>query len=505
MKITFIKPNMGLVNGKPYYDRGRMEPLTFAVLKGLTPPEHECVLYDDRFEAVPYDDPTDLVALNTEIYTARRAYEIADQFRQRGVKVILGGYHATMIPEEASAHADAVVLGDAETVWPQLLEDAGSNRLQRTYRGCSGGVGPLEGIRTDWSIFAGKSYLPVRLTQFSRGCFNWCEYCATGNIYQRSHRCRPVQEVVGELARDGSRFVFFVDDNIVVNKPMAAELFRALIPLKISWFSQADLSFATDPALMELMIESGCSGLVVGFESLDPGNLKQMQKSCNLGFDSYDPLVERIREAGLLIWAAFLLGYDNDTPASVRATCEWALSKKFAFSAFNILMPYPNTPFYARMKAEGRLLYDGCWWLHDDYRFGLTGMRPKNCSAEELAQACLEARMRHSSVYQILHRATDTKTNMKNIWNLLHYFAYNPLFRDEMVKKHGMTLGYRGVERPESFHATAGHSIFSQGLAKELLSPFDDLLNRGLRLLTDAATRRRGGRLARSEREEDQV
>jgi radical SAM superfamily enzyme YgiQ (UPF0313 family) len=444
-----------------------MEPLTFAVLKGQTPPQHEVVLYDDRFEAVPFDDPTDLVAINTEIYTARRSYEIADQFRRRKVKVILGGFHTTMIPQESLAHADAIVIGDAEPVWPQLLDDASHGRLQPIYRGCTGGSGLLMGIQTDWSIFAGKSYLPVRLTQFSRGCYNRCEYCATGNIYQRSHRSRPVAQVVDELRRDGSRFVFFVDDNIVADKEQAAALFKALIPLKIKWFSQADISFATNPPLMDLMLRSGCQGLVVGLESLDQGNLKLMQKNCNLGYESYDPLVEKIREAGLLLWAAFLLGYDNETVESVENTCRWALEKKFAFAAFNILMPYPGTPFYQRMKEQGRLLYDGKWWLHDDYRFGMPGFRPNCCTPEELAEACLNARLRHNTIYQIFRRSLDRKTHLKDVWSLLTYLSYNPLFRDEMLKKHGMPLGYRGKERDESFHSLA--QIMDESLLENAL------------------------------------
>ena len=479
MKIMFIKPNMGLVQDKPYHDRGRMEPLTFAVLKGITPPEHECVLYDDRFEAVPFDDSVDLVAINTEIYTARRSYEIADQFRKRGVPVALGGYHATMIPEEAAEHADTVVIGDAESIWESLLSDLQHRRLQPQYRGCSFGQGLLQKVRTDWSIFQGKSYLPVRLVQFSRGCFNQCEYCATGNIYQKSHRCRPVSEIVAEIERTQARFVFFVDDNIIANKEMATALFTAIIPLKIRWFSQADISFATDPALMDLMMKSGCAGLVVGFESLDLDNLKQMKKNCNLKFDSYDPLVERIRQAGILLWAAFLLGYDKDTPATVKATCDWALSKKFAFSAFNILMPYPGTPFYQRMKEEGRLLYDGKWWLHDDYRFGLPGFMPKNCGPEELAQACLDARLAHNSIYQILRRSTDPKTHMKDLWNLFTYFSYNPLFRDELLKKHGMKLGYRGQERPASFQAGNPFAMSAlEGLTATAADAFEALFHR---------------------------
>lgn len=448
MKITFIKPNMGLVKSRPYYDRGRMEPLTFAVLKGLTPPQHEVVFFDDRFEAIPFDEPTDLVGINTEIYTARRSYEIADKFRQRGVKVVLGGYHSSMVPDESALHADAVVIGDAETVWQQLIEDTEHNRLCPLYRQGLVGADALSGINTDWSIFAGKSYLPVRLAQFSRGCNNSCEYCATGFVYQKQHFTRPVTEMIRELEQADRKLVFFVDDNIVANKQAAVELFTAMRPLKLRWTGQADVSFAEDPAFMELMLDSGCAGLVVGFESLDRAKLRLMQKNCNLTLPDYDALVELIRQAGLMIWAAFLLGYDGETPDSVAATCDWALSKKFAFAAFNILMPYPGTLLYERLQAEGRHLFDAAWWLHDDYRFGMASFRPLGCAPEELADACLDARKRHSSIWQVARRAFDVKTNMKNLWSLATYTAYNPLFRDEMLKKHNLMLGYRGYERP---------------------------------------------------------
>jgi len=446
MRILFIKPNMGLVDGKPYLDRGRMEPLTFAVLAGFTPAHHEVVLCDDRFEPVPYDEHWDVVGINTEVYTARRAYEIADRFRAMGTKVVLGGYHTTMAPEESMEHADVVAVGDTDAQWPQILEDLEAGRTNPIVQGvpCAD---PIEGIRTKWSVFAGKDYLPVALTQFSRGCSGRCEYCATGNIYGGKFAYRSAREVAEELERDGRKFVFFADDNLIASPERAKELFRELIPLKLRWTAQSSLHFVADPEMMDLMHRSGCAGLVVGFESRNAGDLAAMNKSTNLACGAYDEVVEKIRDAGLLIWAAFLLGYDNETVASIRETVDWALSKKFAFAAFNILTPYPGTGFYARMKAQDRLLYDGKWWLHDDYRFGYGAFRPKQMTAEQLAEEGLRARLQHNTVSQILRRATDRKTNSKDAWSLLTYFAYNPLFRDEMLKKHGMLLGYRGFER----------------------------------------------------------
>ncbi len=463
-RILFIKPNMGLVNGLPYLDSGRMEPLTFAVLKSLTPPEFEVELCDDRFEAVPYSTEWNLVGINTEIYTARRAYEIADHFRELGAVVVLGGYHATMVPQEAIQHADSVIIGDAEVQWRSLLKDYQTGNLKSFYRNQFTGNRLINGMNIDWSVFSGKKYLPIALTQFSRGCPNTCEYCATGTIYQKQHSCRPVRDVISELEQNGRRIVFFVDDNIIANSDAAKELFRALIPLKIRWTGQASLNFVEDPELMDLMLKSGCVGLVIGFESISRDNLKAMKKNCNLPYENYEQALEIIRSSGLMIWAAFLMGYDYETEASIQETLEWILSKKFAFAAFNILMPYPTTLFYKRMEEEGRLLYDGKWWLHDDYRFGYAAFRPRNMSSERLTEACFNARLKHNTIYQILRRATDRKTNSKNLWSLLTYFAYNPLFRDEMLKKHKMILGYRGYERKEINEQAAEDGLTSRFL-----------------------------------------
>lgn len=270
MRILFIKPNMGLVNGRPYDDRGRMEPLTFAALAGFTPERHEVCLCDDRFEPVPYNETWDLVGITVEIYMARRAYEIADRFRALGVKVIVGGPHVTLIPAEASQHADAIALGDIDAVWQTILDDAEAGCLKPVYHGL-----PLDGtelkqicLRRD--IFKGKPYLPVTLTQFSRGCSNFCEYCATGSIYRGRFPHRSPKDVVNELARTGRKFIFFVDDNLIADVEAAKVLFRKLIPLKLRWIGQASLKFASDPELMDLMVRSGCAGLVVGFESGTP-------------------------------------------------------------------------------------------------------------------------------------------------------------------------------------------------------------------------------------------
>ena len=443
MQVTLIKPTLGcLQDGERFVDEGRMEPLSLGVLAGLTPPGVDCRLFDDRVDEIDYDEPTDLVAINVEAFTARRAYEIAAEYRQRRVPVVMGGMHATLIPDEVAAHADSVFTGDAEGLWPQVVEDAHAGRLQPRY---SGVVGiPQRGAVPRRDLYAGKRYLPVSLMQFGRGCRHRCEFCAVGEYFDHHQYTRPVDEVVAEIKAQPRRDLFFVDDNFVADPEAAKELLRALIPLKVRWVSQASIEHTRDPEMMRLFAESGCLGNVVGFESLDIDNLRQMRKASNLpGFDSYAEAVATLREYHLQTWAAFALGYDHDTVESILATCEWGIANHFTFAAFNILMPYPGTALYERLEAEGRLLYDGRWWLHPDYRFNYAAFRPARMTADELTEAGWACRQRWSSRSSIFKRAWDAGTNMSSPLRFALFCAYNPLFRREAFKKQGMRLGIR--------------------------------------------------------------
>ncbi len=443
MKVTFIKPTIGRKEHSLYVDEGRMEPLMLGVLAGLTPEDVEVALYDDRMEAIPYDEPTGLAAITVESYTARRAYEIAAEYRRRGVKVIMGGMHVTLLPEEAMAHADSIFIGDAETLWGQVVRDAQNGKLQRIYRAAPG-IAQIGGVMPRRDIYKGKGYLPLSLMQFSRGCRFSCSFCAVSEYFGRKHYIRCIDDVLREIEQQERKFLFFVDDNIASDAGMLKELCRALIPMKVRWISQASLDITQDAELMRLMVDSGCLGHVMGFESITPASLRDAKKSPNIpGFANYRREVEILRDHSMQIWAAFTLGYDSDTYASVLDTMEFALKNRFTFAAFNILMPYPGTPLYKKLQNEERLLYDGQWWLHPQYRFNQAAFVPKNMTPDELTEACHLARKQFNSLPSLFYRFSDVKTNLSSLWRAAAYWRYTTLFRKEVYKKHGMRFGLK--------------------------------------------------------------
>ncbi len=443
MQITLIKPNMGRLAEGPFVDEARMEPLGLGVLAALTPPGADIRLWDERVDEIDYDEATDLVGITVETFTARRSYEIADEYRSRGIPVVMGGMHATLIPDEVAEHADSVYTGDAEAMWHQVVADAHDGRLRPRYDAPFVPPQP-DGLQPRRDLYHPGVYLPLSLMQFGRGCRFRCEFCAVGAFFRHHHYHRPVADVVAEAEAQPRRNIFFVDDNIIAEHDRAKDLMRALEPLRIRWVSQASVDQVRDPELMDLMASSGCLGNVIGFESLDPDNLQQMRKGQNLTrFDRYAELVGELRSRHLQTWAAFLLGYDHETRESALATCEWAIANKFTFAAFNILTPYPGTPLYERMAQEGRLLYDGKWWLHPDYRFNYAVYRPARMTPDDLTEAAWGCRQRFNSAGSIARRVLDPRTNLSSPIRLALYLLYNPVYRKEAFKRQGLLLGHR--------------------------------------------------------------
>jgi radical SAM superfamily enzyme YgiQ (UPF0313 family) len=438
LKLTIVHPCIGRRAGEPYIRTWQMEPLAPAVLAGLTPPGVEVTFYDDRMEPIDYDAPADLVAISVETYTAKRAYQIASEYRRRGVPVVMGGFHATLVPEEVGEYAESIVIGEAEGLWPRVLEDFGANRLERIYR--SPQRPSLRGLTLDRSIFAGKRYLPIGLVEAGRGCHFRCEFCAVQSYFNGTQTRRPTEEIVDEIRKVDKPLIFFVDDNITSNMDQAKEFFRALIPLKIRWVSQASINAAHDEEFLRLIKASGCQGLLIGFESLNPENLRRMQKSFNTMKGGYEKALENLRRHRVRLYVTFILGYDEDDGDTFRETLEFALQNQFYIVAFNHLTPFPGTPLYDRLEREGRLLFDR-WWMHPDYRYGMVPFAPRGMTAEMVRRRCVEARSAFYGLRSIVSRSLDFKVNSNNFFMWSNFFVINSLMRREVLQRNGFPLG----------------------------------------------------------------
>jgi radical SAM superfamily enzyme YgiQ (UPF0313 family) len=438
MKLTLIYPAVGRKPGHLYVRSWQMEPLAMAVLAGLTPPEIAVRFYDDRLEEIPFDEPTDLVAISVETFTALRAYRIARQFRARGVPVVLGGYHVTLIPEEARREADAIVVGDAESVWPRLLDDARHRRLEAVYQAAA--PRPLAGLRPRRELFRGKNYQRVALVEATRGCPLNCDFCSITAFHQASQNRRPPAEVAAELEACSQRWFFLVDDNFAAQPEWAGELCRELTPLRRRWIGQIGLHAARDERLLELMVASGCRGVLVGMESLEPANLQAMGKSWNLAAESYSQSLGHLRKHGLAVYGTFLFGYDHDDVETIRRSVDFAREQKLFLAAFNQVVPFPGTPLFRRLAQEGRLLTPK-WWLDPEGRVGDVVFRPRKMSAEELAEQCLEARRQFYSWRSILGRSSGLKADFSILPNLATFLALNFGSRGDITRRQGLQLG----------------------------------------------------------------
>jgi len=452
MKITLIMPGVGRKPGEPYLRGWQMQPLPLAVLAALTPSDVEVRLVDDRVEPIPYDDPTDTVAISVETYTARRAYQIAESFRARGVPVILGGYHPTLVPAEACGFADAIVIGEAETVWRRVVEDLRRQQLRTVYRSDMRPV--LDGLQPRREIFQDKPYLPLTLIETGRGCRFACDFCSVSCFFRQTYRARPVEDIVAEIETCGHQTVFFTDDNIVADFDRARRLFRAVRPLGINWLSQGSVNMADDPEMLKLMRQSGCRGILVGFESLSDETLASMGKGWNRTARDYGEAVKRIRDSGIAVYATFVFGYDTDASDAIDRAVEFAIRQKFFMAAFNHLVPFPGTPVYARLRREGRLRLDR-WWLDPEYRFGDVAFEPRHMTAEQLAQRCYEARRDFYRFGSVMTRAMDLRANCADVRAAISYFWLNLFSGREAKKRQGLPLG-EGLDR-EHQHGQVRH------------------------------------------------
>ncbi len=438
-RVTIVHPCVGRKPGQSYIKTWQMESLPAATLAGLTPNDIEVKFYDDRLETVPVDEPTDLVAISVETYTAKRAYQIASDYRARGVPVVMGGFHASLRPNEVARYAESVVIGEAEKIWGNLLDDARHGTLQKTYKG--EGRPSLETMRPDRSIFRGKRYLPIGLVEAGRGCHLRCEFCAVQTVFERTQTRRPIDRILDELRalKDHKRIFFFVDDNITSNISQAKEFFRALIPLKIRWVSQASINAAHDEEFLDLLVRSGCQGVLIGFESLNPANLTAMDKTFNMAKGGFEKALANLRRHKIRVYGTFIFGYDGDTPDSFKPTLEFAQHHGFYIAAFNHLTPFPGTPLYKRLETEGRLLYED-WWLDERYSYNRIPFQPKGMSPEVLQRECLATRREFYSWRSIMRRSVD-EVNRANGFMWRNFFGINAMHRGDVSLRDHYPLG----------------------------------------------------------------
>lgn len=379
MKILFLSP--GWPKGRLWGELGFKFPtLSLAALAAVTPPEWELVFHDDAIRQTPFDTDADLIALTAMTAQAARAYQLADAFRAQGKTVVMGGFHASNLPEEALTHVDSVVVGEGELAWPQLLADFQAGRLQRSYR-ADGLIDTSLIPVARREIFKDSGHFFTNTIQTTRGCPFDCEFCSVTAFYGRKYRKRPVEQVLAELEqlRKVNSFVFFVDDNIVADRNYSLPLFAGMKGMGIKWLSHAPIDFAEDRELLKAAGDSGCVGMFVGFESLNQESLAAMGKVTNRAA-SFKAYAQQFRDHGIGILGSFVMGCDGDSPAVFEQTLRFCEDARLEAAIFPILTPYPGTAVRRRLEAEGRIISNN--W--QDYDMEHVTFEPRGMSVQEL-------------------------------------------------------------------------------------------------------------------------
>lgn len=365
-----------------------MPSLSLLTLAALTPPEFEIEyreIHDLRREG-PLPDHYDLVALATFTAQVHDAYAVADHYRARGVPVVMGGLHVSVLPDEAAQHASTVVVGEGEHAWPLLLSDFVAGRLRPRYDAPANGRSPLCTAPVPrYELLEHQRY--NRLTvQTSRGCPYVCDFCASSILLTPRYAVKPVERVIAEVRRIkdvwSKPFIEFADDNSFVNRPHYKRLLAALRTEDVRWFTESDISIADDPELLELMHAAGCRQVLIGLESPSPAGLDGLELRRNFKLarqPDYAAAVRRIQSHGITVNGCFILGLDGDTPETFEAIERFASDSCLFDVQLTVLTPFPGTPLYARLEREGRLIEPRAWQRCTlfDVNFVPRGMTPE--------------------------------------------------------------------------------------------------------------------------------
>lgn len=363
-------------------DSGFSPPLSLLMLAAVTPPGIDVRLVDERLEEIGFDDPVDLVGITVATRAAFNAYRIADEYRRRGVKVVLGGVHPSALPAEATEHADAVVVGEGEAVWPQIVEDCRAGRLQPRYDG-GHDIDQARLPRPRRDIIPDPwKYGVAKVVFASRGCPNGCSFCACGVAVGRRYRTRPVEHVIAEMRSIPGRVMVFADDSLGWDVDYTKALPRAMVPLGLRWFGELSLNAVEDEELLDLAAASGCAVLGLGFESLSPQALASVPKGGTNDPGRYPELIRRVHKRGIAVLGFLMLGFDEDDPGVFERQAAFIEATNLEMPSFNTLSPYPATPLLRKLAAEGRLLHRN--WDNYDTIAGEMPIRLKNLAPQQM-------------------------------------------------------------------------------------------------------------------------
>lgn len=411
MKLLLIEPSNQLksqikrhqifenIVRKNYYSA---PPLALSVLASLTPSDWEIKIIQEPKDIINYDEPSDLIGISAVTHTVRRGYEISQEFRRRGKKVIMGGIHPTVLPDEALQYCDSVCIGEAENIWKEIITDFSKGKLKRKYKS-------EEPFDLRFYIPPRRNLMPTVKSlifnvgssiEASRGCPYDCDFCSVSLSHGREIRYRPIQNIIPEMETIDNDKLFFVDNNIIANFKYAKELFRAMVPLKKRWTGQATISIIKDPELLKLASDSGCWGLLIGIESITDEGLKKYKK--NLGnFEELKEAIKILKEHNIGVFAEMIFGNDFDTSQSIQESLKRLLELDFASASLGIIVPYPGTELFKNLQRNNRILTTN--WNYYDINHLV--FKPLHFSREEFLKDIENIRRKFFSYSSILKRS----------------------------------------------------------------------------------------------------
>jgi 3-oxoacyl-[acyl-carrier-protein] synthase III len=359
-RLFLISPHQKYINypahvelAKMFGKKRLMIPLALPTVARLTPDHYNISIYDEDIEPMPSGIVPDIVGITTLAATISRAYELGDHYRSKGSKVVFGGPYASFMIQEASNHADSIVVGEAEGLWEECLRDFEQGSMQPVYR--TDVFGPYKKQQPPrWDLIPHHKIFQVAV-QASRGCPFNCDFCLVSKMFGRKMRYREIENVVEEIKAAPSKYIFFVDDNLTINKKYAKELMKAIKPLGISWGCMSSIDVATDDELLYLMAEAGCFNILIGFESLNPASLDETHKLHNKATTIYEPAIQKIHSYGIHINASFVVGFDNDTLQEFDNIFDFSMRTNMPSVNLHLLAAPPGSEIHKKYKEEGRL------------------------------------------------------------------------------------------------------------------------------------------------------